>query len=134
MKFLLDAQLPARLARFLSRGGHDALHTTDLPDGNRTTDARIAELADDQGRVVVTKDRDFRDGHLLSRSPQRLLVGRKGWPCTFESQMQQGPRMCRKRIPLRTGGSVVDAAAVAQIRGPTGPCTVVPGRPDSPVR
>lgn len=74
MKFLVDAQLPARLARFLSRGGHDALHTTDLPDGNRTTDARIAELADDQGRVVVTKDRDFRDGHLLSRSPQRLLV------------------------------------------------------------
>ena len=69
MKFLVDAQLPARLARFLSKGGHDALHTTDLPDGNRTTDARIAELTDDQGRVVVTKDRDFRDGHLLSRSP-----------------------------------------------------------------
>lgn len=23
---------------------------------------------------MVTKDRDFRDGHLLARSPQRLLV------------------------------------------------------------
>src|ERR1022692_1127564 len=54
--------------------GHDVLHTTDLPDGNRTADGRIAALADDEDRVVVTKDRDFRDGHLLSRSPRRLLV------------------------------------------------------------
>lgn len=74
MKFLVDAQLPDRLARFLRGAGHDAWHTRDLPDENRTTDRRIAELADEQRRVVVTKDRDFRDGHLLVRSPQRLLV------------------------------------------------------------
>lgn len=74
MRFLVDAQLPARLARFLNDAGHDALHTSALPDGNRTTDARIAVLADANGRVVVTKDRDFRDGHLLSGSPRRLLV------------------------------------------------------------
>ena len=59
---------------FLVNAGHDARHTTELPEGNRTTDRRIAELADQEGRVVVTKDRDFRDGHLLSSSPQRLLV------------------------------------------------------------
>lgn len=74
MRFLVDAQLPARLARVLSSAGHDALHTSELPDGNRTTDTRIAELADDDDRVVVTKDRDFRDGHLLTRSPRRLFV------------------------------------------------------------
>lgn len=74
MKFLVDAQLPARLARFLSSAGHDAVHTSELPSGNRTADGRIAELADDEGRVVVTKDRDFRDGHLLASSPRRLLV------------------------------------------------------------
>lgn len=74
MRFLVDAQLPARLARALADAGHQALHTTDLPDGNRTTDAQIAALADREGRVVVTKDRDFRDGHLLSGSPRRLLV------------------------------------------------------------
>ncbi|BBF98802.1 MULTISPECIES: DUF5615 family PIN-like protein [Pseudonocardia] len=74
MRFLVDAQLPARLARALTDAGHQALHTTDLPDGNRTTDAQIAALADREGRVVVTKDRDFRDGHLLSGSPRRLLV------------------------------------------------------------
>lgn len=35
---------------------------------------RVAEEADGEGRVVITKDRDFRDGHLLSGSPRRLLV------------------------------------------------------------
>lgn len=74
MRFLVDAQLPARLAVFLDTAGHDAVHTTQLPAGNRTTDAAIAELADRDDRVVVTKDRDFRDGHLLSGSPRRLLV------------------------------------------------------------
>ena len=74
MRFLVDAQLPARLAKFLNNAGHDALHTSALPEGNRTTDAGIAELADRDARVVVTKDSDFRDGHLLSGSPRLLLV------------------------------------------------------------
>ena len=74
MKFLVDAQLPARLARFLNDAGHDALHTSELAEGNRTTDAQIAVVADGEGRVVVTKDRDFRDGHLLRGSPRRLMV------------------------------------------------------------
>ena len=74
MKFLIDAQLPARLAGFLRDAGHDAVHASALPTGNHTTDARIAEIADRESRVVVTKDRDFRDGHLLSGSPRRLLV------------------------------------------------------------
>jgi predicted nuclease of predicted toxin-antitoxin system len=45
VKFLVDAQLPARLADFLNRAGHDALHTIALPAGNRSTDSQIAQLA-----------------------------------------------------------------------------------------
>ena len=74
MKLLVDAQLPARLARHLAAAGHDVLHTTDLPDGNRTPDGEIARRADAEGRLVVSKDRDFREGHLLHGSPVRLLV------------------------------------------------------------
>lgn len=74
MKFLIDAQLPTRLAESLNRAGHDAVHTIGLPDGNRSTDSEIAQLADAEGRVVATKDQDFRDGHLLARSPRQLLV------------------------------------------------------------
>jgi len=45
-----------------------------LPDGNRTTDQQIAAVADRDGRIVVTKDAGFRNSHLLSGSPARLLV------------------------------------------------------------
>lgn len=74
MKFLIDAQLPARLARHLVEAGHDAIHTLDLPEQNRTTDVEIARLADAEDRIVVSKDSDFRDSHLLSCTPARLLV------------------------------------------------------------
>lgn len=74
MKFLIDAQLPPRLARQIAAAGHDVVHTSELPDGNRTTDEQIAEAADGEDRVVVTKDRDFRDSHLLRSKPGRLLI------------------------------------------------------------
>jgi predicted nuclease of predicted toxin-antitoxin system len=74
VKFLIDAQLPARLAELLNRAGHDELHTIELPDGYRSTDDQIARRPDTDNRVVVTKDQDFRDGHLLARSPRQLLI------------------------------------------------------------
>jgi predicted nuclease of predicted toxin-antitoxin system len=55
VKFLIDAQLPARLARFLNDAGHDALHTSELPQGNRTTDVQIAERADHDGRALSSR-------------------------------------------------------------------------------
>ncbi len=36
MKFLVDAQLPIRLARFLQASGYNAIHTLDLPQRNYT--------------------------------------------------------------------------------------------------
>jgi predicted nuclease of predicted toxin-antitoxin system len=74
VNFLIDAQLPVRLARRLAEAGHDAIHSSELPDANRTTDANIAQRADAEDRVVVTKDRDFRDRQLLQTTPRRLLV------------------------------------------------------------
>ncbi len=74
MKFVVDAQLPAKLSRLLAEAGHDSVHTSQLPEGNRIPDAILAELADDEDRVVVSKDRDFRNSHLLRRTPRRLLT------------------------------------------------------------
>lgn len=31
-------------------------------------------MADGEDRIVVTKDRDFRDSHLLRSTPRRLLI------------------------------------------------------------
>lgn len=62
----------------MNEAGHDAIHTLDLPEQNRTTDAEIARRADAEDRVVVSKDSDFRDSHLLNGTPARLLVVNTG--------------------------------------------------------
>jgi predicted nuclease of predicted toxin-antitoxin system len=74
MKFLVDAQLPRRMAAWLATAGNDALHTLDLPNGNRTADAQIEDVAEREQRVVVSKDADFVDGHLLRGRPAKLLL------------------------------------------------------------
>lgn len=74
MKFLIDAQLPRRLARWLAAQGHDARHTLDLPLRNRTPDSAIIALAEQEDRVVVTKDDDFVQSFLVNDQPHRLLL------------------------------------------------------------
>ncbi|MCO5193174.1 MAG: DUF5615 family PIN-like protein [Anaerolineae bacterium] len=74
MKFLVDAHLPRRLATQLNAAGHDALHTLDLPLKNRTPDADINQLSIAEKRIVVTKDADFRDSHLVKGLPYKLLL------------------------------------------------------------
>lgn len=74
MKFLIDAQLPPRAVGWLAAAGHDAVHTLDLPRGNRAADVDVTAVADRDGRVVVTKDADFVDSHLLQGRPAKLLL------------------------------------------------------------
>jgi predicted nuclease of predicted toxin-antitoxin system len=74
MRFIVDAQLPKRLARWLAARGHDVLHTLDLPERNRTQDTEITALACREHRIVVTKDSDFVDSFLLQRRPPKLLL------------------------------------------------------------
>ncbi len=74
MKFLVDAQLPRKLAVLLQSFGHDVLHTLDLPDANRTSDSRINELSISEQRVLITKDADFVNSFLISQVPYKLLL------------------------------------------------------------
>ena len=74
MKFLVDAQLPRRLARWLQASGHDAIHTRDLPEGNRTVDEAINQMSVQDHRVVISKDEDFVDTFLLRHEPYKLLL------------------------------------------------------------
>ncbi len=74
MNFLVDAQLPRRVAAWLTAAGCDALHTLDLVAGNRTTDAQVNDAADSEQRAVVSKDADFVDRHLLHGRPAKLLL------------------------------------------------------------
>ena len=74
MKFLIDAQLPRRLANELIQAGFEATHTLDLPDGNRTTDQVLINLSIGLQAVLVTKDSDFVQSFLLKREPWKLLL------------------------------------------------------------
>jgi len=74
MKFLVDAQLPRRLVVQFRQAGLEAIHTLDLPDGNRTTDRTINELSIKEQYVVVTKDSDFVESFLLRQEPWKLLL------------------------------------------------------------
>ena len=74
MKFLVDAQLPRRFCGWLTEVGYDAVHTLELPQGNRTTDNEILDTAEREQRIVVTKDDDFVQSFLITGRPKRLLL------------------------------------------------------------
>jgi predicted nuclease of predicted toxin-antitoxin system len=64
MRFLVDAQLPLALARWIASHGHDAQHVADLGlEGAK--DRVIWDKAASLDAVIVTKDDDFLQ---LSRS------------------------------------------------------------------
>lgn len=50
------------------------MHTLDLPNKNRTTDAQINTISEQEQRVVITKDADFVSSFLLERKPYKLLL------------------------------------------------------------
>jgi predicted nuclease of predicted toxin-antitoxin system len=74
VKFLVDAQLPRRLADWLNLRGHDAIHTLELPQKNRTADGDLLLLADQEQRVLISKDTDFAISRELGKGPSMLLL------------------------------------------------------------
>ena len=75
LRFLVDAQLPKRLADFLAfHTGYDCLHTLDLPAANQSQDGRIIQFSMAEQRIVITKDADFVNSFLLHGQPYKLLL------------------------------------------------------------
>jgi predicted nuclease of predicted toxin-antitoxin system len=58
VRFLVDAQLPPALARYLAAQGHQAEHVSDLGLA-RSSDREIWSKAADLRSVIITKDEDF---------------------------------------------------------------------------
>lgn len=74
MKFIVDAQLPVRLANFLRASNYDTIHTRDLPAQNATSDIEINAISIQQNRILITKDYDFVDSFLTIKQPYKLLL------------------------------------------------------------
>lgn len=73
-RWLIDAQLPVRLAIAWRADGQDVVHTSELPAGNMTSDEELNRLSLEQQRVMVTKDADFVETFLRYGKPHKLLL------------------------------------------------------------
>lgn len=104
MRFLIDAQLPPALSRWLETKGLDACHVEDLGMGS-APDTAIWMLAIESGRIIVTKDEDFSVRRTLaSDGPQVVWIR---WGNTTKSEL------------LRRFALIFDALASAIQRGET---------------
>lgn len=84
MRFLIDAQLPPALSRWLEAKGFDARHVEDLGLGS-SPDTAIWKLAIETERIIVTKDEDFAVRRTLtSTGPQVIWIR---WGNTTKSEL-----------------------------------------------
>ena len=74
MKFLVDAQLPPTLKLWLIEQGHDCKHAIDLPQKDLSSDTEIANIAIEEGRILISKDTDFVKMKMVTDKPDKLLV------------------------------------------------------------
>ena len=58
MRFLVDAQLPPALARWIESQGHVAEHVHDFA-GEGASDRSLWDYATNVGAVIISKDEDF---------------------------------------------------------------------------
>lgn len=58
MRFLLDQDVYAITAQFLRRLDHDIVTAADI-EASQATDEDLLIIAQEQGRIFVTRDRDF---------------------------------------------------------------------------
>jgi predicted nuclease of predicted toxin-antitoxin system len=72
VNFLVDVNLPPRLARWLKSRGHEAEHLADLHQ-LRATDTRVWNRGRRLRLVIVSKDNDFYDRSLLFGAPPQVL-------------------------------------------------------------
>ena len=74
LKFIIDTQLPHKLAKFLRDKGFPSVHTTYFPNGHLLDDKEIIEIAIQENRIIITKDSDFLDNFLLNGVPPKVLM------------------------------------------------------------
>ena len=86
MKLLLDQDVYAATARFLLDLGHDVVPVAGI-GLSRAQDQEILRVAQEQNRILVTRDRDF--GHLVFQG-----AGRRGDLPSYPAG-NSGCRPCR---------------------------------------
>jgi predicted nuclease of predicted toxin-antitoxin system len=106
MRFLVDAQLPPALCRWLEARGHVADHVADI-GLLAASDADIARTAEATGAILVSKDEDF----VILRMPDRfaLLWLRCGNATNWALTIWLEARWERIEALLKAGERMVEA-------------------------
>jgi predicted nuclease of predicted toxin-antitoxin system len=73
VRFLIDAQLPPALARYLAAAGHNAEHVQDV-NLEGAPDADVWRHALATGAAIITKDSDFSNRITLQKGPQVVWI------------------------------------------------------------
>jgi len=77
VRFLIDTQLPAALARWLQESGHVAEHVLDVGLA-QAKDSPIWRYAEEHQAIIVTKDEDFAEWVLRGRPGPSVVWLRVG--------------------------------------------------------
>lgn len=73
MKAICDVHISYQLVKFLCERGIETIHVNSLPQKSETPDAILAEYADEHDMVLITKDEDFKNSHLVKSKPAKLI-------------------------------------------------------------
>ena len=74
MRFLVDAQLPPVLARWLVERGYEAEHVADI-GLQAASDRQILDFAEKSSAIIVSKDEDFAQRRaILTTGPSIVWV------------------------------------------------------------
>jgi predicted nuclease of predicted toxin-antitoxin system len=73
MNFLCDVHISYSLSKHLVKLGHHSIHVNSILDKWNTKDFKISQFADENNFVLITKDSDFKDSHILKNTPKKLI-------------------------------------------------------------
>ncbi len=106
MGFLIDAQLPPGLARWLTDNGYPSKHVSDF-DLGEASDNQIETKARETNAVIWSKDSDFADRARRHGGLQVVWV-RLGNTTNIALQNKLAPHLPRIRTALRDGESLIE--------------------------
>ncbi|MCF8255164.1 MAG: DUF5615 family PIN-like protein [Bacteroidia bacterium] len=73
MRVLCDVHISYKIVRFFNQQNIEAFHVNELPDKWFSKDSFIANHADKNDLVLLSKDEDFKNSHFLQNKPKRLI-------------------------------------------------------------
>ena len=107
MKFLIDNQLPPKLAQWITTQGYDVAHVQDIGLAD-APDIEILEFAANNRYVLVSKDEDFLHLSLTHRGRPQIVWVRLGNCRTISLLSVFGRSMSSLVAALESGQDMVE--------------------------